>query len=93
METVINTLFKYKDSMIYPEGNKNNVCMINWIKSSSDVLESNTKSVDPVTCKEHNQEMKGHHQTSYINISEQCKADNLPTLSIDTSVSTPVQVL
>jgi hypothetical protein len=57
--------------MIYPEGNKNNVCMINWIKSSSDVFESNTNSVDPVTC----------------------KADSLPTLSIDTMVSTPVQVL
>jgi hypothetical protein len=46
--------------MIYPEGNKNNVCMINWIKYNSDVFESNTKSVDPVTCKEHNQVMKGH---------------------------------
>jgi hypothetical protein len=67
--------------------------MINWIKSKSDVFESNTKSVDPVTFKEQNQVMKGHHQTSYINISEQCKTDNLPTMSMDTIESTPVQAL
>jgi hypothetical protein len=90
---VINTLFKYNDGMIRPEGIKNNVCMTNWIKSKSDVFESNTKLVDHAAYKEYNQVMEGHHQTSYFNISEQRKADNLPILSMDTLVSTPAQVL
>jgi hypothetical protein len=54
---VINTLFKYNDSMIHLEENKNNVCMINWIKSKSYVFESNTKLVDHVRCKEYNKVM------------------------------------